>query len=158
MATPDQRVVSRPQRPAQRLKGSGACLGPLDNLECKESQKLVQAELAMLRKAQEFFQTCDTEGKGFIARRDMQVRGAPAVYLECQIAWVSLPQVSTCPIGGNVFNRRDAISSALEGGVSSNSPGFLFFLTFTCCHTQGLFPLSDSVTPQGWEDSDSNIR
>ncbi|XP_045686497.1 EF-hand calcium-binding domain-containing protein 4B isoform X1 [Phyllostomus hastatus] len=72
MATPDQRVVSRPQRPAQGLKGSGAFLGPLDNLECKESQEPVQAELAMLRKAQEFFQTCDTEGKGFIARRDMQ--------------------------------------------------------------------------------------
>ncbi|KAM5336213.1 EF-hand calcium-binding domain-containing protein 4B isoform 1-T4 [Glossophaga mutica] len=72
MATPDQRVVSRPQRPAQGLKRSGAFLGPLDNLECKESQELVQAELAMLRKAEEFFQTCDTEGKGFIARRDMQ--------------------------------------------------------------------------------------
>ncbi|XP_054433923.1 EF-hand calcium-binding domain-containing protein 4B isoform X2 [Pteronotus mesoamericanus] len=72
MDTPDQRVVSKPQRPAQALKGSGACLGPLDNLEFKESQELVQAELAMLKKAQEFFQTCDTEGKGFIARRDMQ--------------------------------------------------------------------------------------
>ncbi|XP_036616580.1 EF-hand calcium-binding domain-containing protein 4B [Trichosurus vulpecula] len=29
-------------------------------------------QLDMLKKAQEFFQTCDTEGKGFIARRDMQ--------------------------------------------------------------------------------------
>ncbi|XP_036984870.2 EF-hand calcium-binding domain-containing protein 4B isoform X2 [Artibeus jamaicensis] len=72
MATPDQRVVSRPQRPSQEQKGSGAFLGPLDNLECKESQEFVQTELAMLRKAQEFFRTCDTEGKGFIARRDMQ--------------------------------------------------------------------------------------
>lgn len=33
---------------------------------------MVLAEVAMLRKAQEFFQTCDAEGKGFIARRDMQ--------------------------------------------------------------------------------------
>lgn len=72
MATPDQKMVSRPQRPAQGLKGSGAFLGPLDNLEWKKSQEPVRAELAMLRKAQEFFQTCDTEGKGFIARRDMQ--------------------------------------------------------------------------------------
>uniref|UniRef100_A0A6I8P2G1 Calcium release activated channel regulator 2A n=1 Tax=Ornithorhynchus anatinus TaxID=9258 RepID=A0A6I8P2G1_ORNAN len=30
------------------------------------------AQRAMLTKAQEFFQTCDPEGKGFIARRDMQ--------------------------------------------------------------------------------------
>ncbi|XP_059539836.1 EF-hand calcium-binding domain-containing protein 4B isoform X2 [Myotis daubentonii] len=72
MATPDQKVVSRPQRPAQGPKGNGACLGPLDSLECMETQEMVLAEVAMLRKAQEFFQTCDAEGKGFIARRDMQ--------------------------------------------------------------------------------------
>ncbi|XP_014403848.1 PREDICTED: EF-hand calcium-binding domain-containing protein 4B isoform X2 [Myotis brandtii] len=72
MATPDQKVVSRPQRPAHGPKGNGACLGPLDSLECMETQEMVLAEVAMLRKAQEFFQTCDAEGKGFIARRDMQ--------------------------------------------------------------------------------------
>lgn len=33
---------------------------------------MVLTEVAMLRKAQEFFQICDAEGKGFIARRDMQ--------------------------------------------------------------------------------------
>uniref|UniRef100_A0A8I3PW04 Calcium release activated channel regulator 2A n=1 Tax=Canis lupus familiaris TaxID=9615 RepID=A0A8I3PW04_CANLF len=67
MATLDRRVVSRPQRSGQGPKESGACMGPQDNLECKETQ-----ELSMLSKAQEFFQTCDTEGKGFIARKDMQ--------------------------------------------------------------------------------------
>ncbi|XP_040318575.1 EF-hand calcium-binding domain-containing protein 4B [Herpailurus yagouaroundi] len=72
MATPDRRMVSRPQRPGKGPKESGACLSPLDNLECKETQELAPVELAMLSKAQEFFQTCDTEGKGFIARRDMQ--------------------------------------------------------------------------------------
>lgn len=72
MATPDQSVVSRAQKPAQGPKGCGAHLGPLDTLESKETQELVPAELDMLRKAQEFFQTCDVEGKGFIARRDMQ--------------------------------------------------------------------------------------
>lgn len=72
MATPDQSVVSRAQKPAQGPKGCGARLGPLDTLESKETQELVPAELDMLRKAQEFFQTCDVEGKGFIARRDMQ--------------------------------------------------------------------------------------
>ncbi|ELK30426.1 PREDICTED: EF-hand calcium-binding domain-containing protein 4B [Myotis davidii] len=72
MATPDQKAVSRPQRPARGPKGNGACLGPLDSLECMETQEMVLAEVAMLRKAQEFFQTCDAEGKGFIARRDMQ--------------------------------------------------------------------------------------
>ncbi|XP_045410525.1 EF-hand calcium-binding domain-containing protein 4B [Lemur catta] len=65
MATPDGRVSSRPQtqRPG---------LGPLDSLEQKETREQASAHLAMLRKAQEFFQTCDAEGKGFIARKDMQ--------------------------------------------------------------------------------------
>ncbi|XP_017401550.1 EF-hand calcium-binding domain-containing protein 4B isoform X1 [Cebus imitator] len=82
MATPDRRVVSRPQRPGQesgqKPKGSGARLHPLDSLEQREAQELRETQeqapgqLVMLRKAQEFFQTCDAEGKGFIARRDMQ--------------------------------------------------------------------------------------
>lgn len=90
MATPDRSVVSRAQKPTQGPKGCGARLGSLDNLESKETQELVPAELDMLRKAQEFFQTCDVEDKGFIARRDMQVQGAPAgpAHLECQTAWV----------------------------------------------------------------------
>lgn len=50
-------------------------MGSLDDLECKDTQELAPGELAMLRKAQEFFQTCDAGGKGFIARSDMQVRG-----------------------------------------------------------------------------------
>lgn len=76
MAAPDGRVVSRPQRlgqgSGQGPKGSGACLHPLDSLEQKETQEQTSGQLVMLRKAQEFFQTCDAEGKGFIARKDMQ--------------------------------------------------------------------------------------
>lgn len=73
MATPDQKVASRAQKPAPAQKGCGARLGSLDNLEGKETQELAPAELTMLSKAQEFFQTCDVEGKGFIAKGDMQV-------------------------------------------------------------------------------------
>jgi Ras and EF-hand domain-containing protein len=51
-------------------------LGPLDDQEREEAEERKSGQRAMLRKAQEFFQTCDTEGKGFIARRDLQVRGA----------------------------------------------------------------------------------
>ncbi|KAM9072171.1 EF-hand calcium-binding domain-containing protein 4B isoform 1-T7 [Megaptera novaeangliae] len=72
MATPDRRVVSRPRGPGWGHQGSGACLGSLDDLPCEGTQELAPAQLTMLRKAQEFFQTCDAEGKGFIARRDMQ--------------------------------------------------------------------------------------
>ncbi|KAK2489438.1 hypothetical protein MC885_012782 [Smutsia gigantea] len=72
MATPNRRAVSRPQRPSPEPKGRGACRSPLDNLECKETQEPAPAELAVLKKAHEFFQACDAEGKGFIARRDMQ--------------------------------------------------------------------------------------
>ncbi|XP_023038708.1 EF-hand calcium-binding domain-containing protein 4B isoform X1 [Piliocolobus tephrosceles] len=76
MAAPEGRVVSRPQRlgqgSGQGPKGRGACLHPLDSLEQKETQEQTLGQLDMLRKAQEFFQTCDAEGKGFIARKDMQ--------------------------------------------------------------------------------------
>uniref|UniRef100_A0A2K6FSV3 Calcium release activated channel regulator 2A n=1 Tax=Propithecus coquereli TaxID=379532 RepID=A0A2K6FSV3_PROCO len=74
MATPDGRVVSTPQtqRPGLGPQGSTACPDPLDSLEQKETQEQAPGQLAMLRKAEEFFQTCDAEGKGFIARRDMQ--------------------------------------------------------------------------------------
>ncbi|XP_021777592.2 EF-hand calcium-binding domain-containing protein 4B isoform X2 [Papio anubis] len=76
MAAPDGRVVCRPQRLGQGSgrgpKGRGACLHPLDSLEQKETQEQTSGQLDMLRKAQEFFQTCDAEGKGFIARKDMQ--------------------------------------------------------------------------------------
>ncbi|XP_060980698.1 EF-hand calcium-binding domain-containing protein 4B isoform X3 [Dama dama] len=66
MATIDGRMVSRRRGSGWGRQGSGACLGSLDDPPCEGTQ------LAMLRRAQEFFQTCDTEGKGFIARADMQ--------------------------------------------------------------------------------------
>ncbi|XP_007469511.1 PREDICTED: EF-hand calcium-binding domain-containing protein 4B isoform X2 [Lipotes vexillifer] len=72
MATPNRRVVSRPRGPGWGHQGSGACLGSLDDLPCEGTQELAPAQLTMLRKAQEFFQTCDAAGKGFITRRDMQ--------------------------------------------------------------------------------------
>ena len=86
MATIDGRMVSRPQGSGRGHQGRRACLGSLDDLPCEGTQELAPARLAMLRRAQEFFQTCDTEGKGFIARADMQVRGpwAGPAHRECQ--------------------------------------------------------------------------
>ncbi|XP_010843509.1 PREDICTED: EF-hand calcium-binding domain-containing protein 4B [Bison bison bison] len=72
MATIDGRMVSRPRGSGRGRQGSGACLGSLDDLPCEGTQELAATQLAMLRRAQEFFQTCDKEGKGFIARADMQ--------------------------------------------------------------------------------------
>ncbi|KAB0348628.1 hypothetical protein FD754_013485 [Muntiacus muntjak] len=72
MATIDGRMVSRRRGSGWGRQGSGACLGSLDDLPCEGPQELAPTQLAMLRRAQEFFQTCDTEGKGFIARADMQ--------------------------------------------------------------------------------------
>ncbi|XP_070309257.1 EF-hand calcium-binding domain-containing protein 4B isoform X1 [Odocoileus virginianus] len=66
MATIDGRMVSRRRGSGRGRQGSEACLGSLDDPPCEGTQ------LAMLRRAQEFFQTCDAEGKGFIARADMQ--------------------------------------------------------------------------------------
>ncbi|XP_013367006.1 PREDICTED: EF-hand calcium-binding domain-containing protein 4B isoform X2 [Chinchilla lanigera] len=62
MACPDRREGAQPGSPGWDLKQSGACL----------AQEQVAGQLAVLKKAQEFFQACDVEGKGFIARSDMQ--------------------------------------------------------------------------------------
>nr|XP_044995734.1 EF-hand calcium-binding domain-containing protein 4B [Jaculus jaculus] len=59
-------------KPGQQPEGSGAPLGPLDGPEPMEVEEQAPDQQAVWRKAQEFFQTCDTEGKGFIARTDMQ--------------------------------------------------------------------------------------
>ncbi|XP_006862743.1 PREDICTED: EF-hand calcium-binding domain-containing protein 4B [Chrysochloris asiatica] len=72
MATPNQTVISSPQRPGMGRKGSGTFLSALGNLEWKKTQEQTPSQLTMLSKAQEFFQTCDAESKGFIARRDIQ--------------------------------------------------------------------------------------
>ncbi|XP_006506408.1 EF-hand calcium-binding domain-containing protein 4B isoform X3 [Mus musculus] len=70
MATPSGREDSSSQTPGHGKQGSGACVEQLDHPEKLEVEMPDQS--AMWKKAQEFFQTCDSEGKGFIARTDMQ--------------------------------------------------------------------------------------
>ncbi|XP_029415699.1 EF-hand calcium-binding domain-containing protein 4B [Nannospalax galili] len=72
MAAADGRRDSSPLTPGQGADGSVACLGLLDRPEMLEVEGQVPAQSAMWRKAHDFFQTCDSEGKGFIARTDMQ--------------------------------------------------------------------------------------
>lgn len=136
MATPDRRVVSRPPRPGQGAKESGACLGPV--------------EVALQSKAWEFFQTCDTEGKGFIARRDMQVRGLPTWNAKWHGSWVKgqKKRLSTLPW-------KEVLDQTLLG---ARSPGFAPFLAFACHQTPRLFSLSVSVTPRTVGNGDSIIR
>ncbi|XP_076796727.1 EF-hand calcium-binding domain-containing protein 4B isoform X3 [Arvicanthis niloticus] len=70
MAAPSGREDSSCQTPSHGKQGSGACVEELDHTECVEAE--VPDKSVMWKKAQEFFQTCDSEGKGFIARTDMQ--------------------------------------------------------------------------------------
>ncbi|KAM5262572.1 EF-hand calcium-binding domain-containing protein 4B [Ctenodactylus gundi] len=72
MESHDGRAVSQPQSPCLGQTHSGTCPVPRGCLEQKETQEQGPGRLAMLSKVQEFFQTCDTEGKGFIARKDLQ--------------------------------------------------------------------------------------
>ncbi|XP_075756704.1 EF-hand calcium-binding domain-containing protein 4B isoform X2 [Pelodiscus sinensis] len=55
-----------------RIKGDRASPGPPGNTEWSRTQRDSGQQLAMLGKTHEFFQICDVEGKGFIARQDMQ--------------------------------------------------------------------------------------
>ncbi|XP_058511839.1 EF-hand calcium-binding domain-containing protein 4B [Ochotona princeps] len=76
-AAADGKMVSRPQTAGQ---------GPKENMACldlpEETPERVPGQLAMLKKAQEFFQTCDAEGKGFIARSDMRAHQELPLSLE----------------------------------------------------------------------------
>ncbi|OBS80873.1 hypothetical protein A6R68_20929, partial [Neotoma lepida] len=72
MATPTERGDSSSQIPGHGWQESGTYVEQLDHPERLEVGEQVPSQSVMWRKAQEFFQTCDSEGKGFIARTDMQ--------------------------------------------------------------------------------------
>ncbi|XP_051011386.1 EF-hand calcium-binding domain-containing protein 4B [Acomys russatus] len=72
MATPNGREDSSSQVPGHGKQGSGASMEQLEHPEGLEAEEQVPDHSVMWKKAQEFFQTCDSEGKGFIARTDMQ--------------------------------------------------------------------------------------
>ncbi|XP_059112897.1 EF-hand calcium-binding domain-containing protein 4B [Peromyscus eremicus] len=72
MATPKERGDSSSQIPGPGWQKSGTCVEQPDHPERLEVEDQVPDRGVVWRKAQEFFQTCDSEGKGFIARTDMQ--------------------------------------------------------------------------------------
>ncbi|XP_049977960.1 EF-hand calcium-binding domain-containing protein 4B isoform X1 [Alexandromys fortis] len=72
MATPKGRADSSSQMSGHGWQERGACLEQMDRAERLEVEEQMPVQSVMRRKAQEFFQTCDAEGKGFIARTDMQ--------------------------------------------------------------------------------------
>lgn len=74
MATPEGRGNSSSQMSGHGWQERGARLEQMDRPERLEVEEQMPAQSVMRKKAQEFFQTCDSEGKGFIARTDMQVR------------------------------------------------------------------------------------
>lgn len=74
MATPEGRENSSSQMSGHGWQERVARLEQMDRPERLEVEEQMPAQSVMRRKAQEFFQTCDSEGKGFIARTDMQVR------------------------------------------------------------------------------------
>lgn len=72
MATPKERGDSSSQIPGPGWQKSGNCVEQPDHPDRLEVEEQVPDQSIVWRKAQEFFQTCDSEGKGFIARTDMQ--------------------------------------------------------------------------------------
>ncbi|XP_067387161.1 EF-hand calcium-binding domain-containing protein 4B [Emydura macquarii macquarii] len=72
MATSQNTSVTRPVT-MDRIKRDCASPEPLGDTEwSRTGEQDPGQQLAMLGKAHELFQICDVEGKGFIARRDMQ--------------------------------------------------------------------------------------
>lgn len=121
-------MVSGAERCGQGQKGSRACPELPDNPELKDPEELAPEELAMLKKAQEFFQTCDAENKGFIARTDMQ-----RLHQELPLSLAELE---------DVFDALDA-----------DSNGFLTPDEFTSGFSRFFFsqnqPRADEVAPGG---------
>lgn len=54
---------------------------PRKRVESKESSC---GDIAMLDKTEEFFQICDSEGKGFITSTDMRVKSAQKSFIDSQ--------------------------------------------------------------------------
>ncbi|XP_068957536.1 EF-hand calcium-binding domain-containing protein 4B [Petaurus breviceps papuanus] len=72
MAAPEKRAARGSGKARTTLKGNEANPKFLKDAQWSGTRGQDPGQLDMLKKAQEFFQTCDTEGKGFIAKRDMQ--------------------------------------------------------------------------------------
>uniref|UniRef100_A0A5F8GV82 Calcium release activated channel regulator 2A n=1 Tax=Monodelphis domestica TaxID=13616 RepID=A0A5F8GV82_MONDO len=72
MAAPEKRAIKGSRKARFGLKGSEVNTKAPEDAQWSETREQDPGKLDMLKKAQEFFQTCDTEGKGFIARKDMQ--------------------------------------------------------------------------------------
>ncbi|XP_078012058.1 EF-hand calcium-binding domain-containing protein 4B isoform X2 [Phascolarctos cinereus] len=72
MAVPEKRAVRESRKARLSLKGNEANPKFPKDAQWSETRGQDPGQLDMLKKAQEFFQTCDTEGKGFITKKDMQ--------------------------------------------------------------------------------------
>ncbi|XP_027712233.1 EF-hand calcium-binding domain-containing protein 4B isoform X2 [Vombatus ursinus] len=72
MAAPEKRAVRESRKARLSLKGNEANPKFPKDAQWSGTRGQDPGQLDMLKKAQEFFQTCDTEGKGFIAKKDMQ--------------------------------------------------------------------------------------
>ncbi|XP_066489053.1 EF-hand calcium-binding domain-containing protein 4B [Tiliqua scincoides] len=92
-----------------------------------------EVQLEMLKKAQEFFQLCDVEGRGFIARHDMQrLHGElPLSLEELERVFDTLdadgngsltPEEFTTGFSQFLFGKKSSVSETQEGGANSACP------------------------------------
>ncbi|XP_074050735.1 EF-hand calcium-binding domain-containing protein 4B isoform X2 [Macrotis lagotis] len=72
METPEKRPVQGSGKARRALKRNETNSKFPEDAQWSGTRGQDPVQLDMLKKAQEFFQTCDREGKGFIVRKDMQ--------------------------------------------------------------------------------------
>uniref|UniRef100_G3VSC9 Calcium release activated channel regulator 2A n=1 Tax=Sarcophilus harrisii TaxID=9305 RepID=G3VSC9_SARHA len=138
MATPKKRAVRGSRKATLALQGNETNPNFLDDAQWSGTRGQDPGHLDMLKKAQEFFQTCDTEGKGFIARKDMQ-----RLHNELPLSLEDLEDVfDTLDADGNGFLTPEEFTSGFSH----------FFFNQNISDEEEAQPQEEKVYESRWEE------
>ncbi|XP_043823911.1 EF-hand calcium-binding domain-containing protein 4B [Dromiciops gliroides] len=140
MAAPEKREVRGSGKARLTLKGNGANPKLPEDVQGSGTRGQDPSQLDMLKKVQEFFQNCDTEGKGFIARKDIQ-----RLHDELPLSLEDLENVfDTLDADGNGFLTLEELTSGFSH--------FFFSQNNYNSDEQGAQPQEEKVYQSRWEE------
>ncbi|XP_074125343.1 EF-hand calcium-binding domain-containing protein 4B [Sminthopsis crassicaudata] len=138
MTTPKKRAVRGSGKATLALQGNETNPNFLEDAQWSGTRGQDPGQLDMLKKAKEFFQTCDREGKGFIARKDMQ-----RLHNELPLSLEDLEDVfDTLDADGNGFLTPEEFTSGFSH----------FFFNQSISDEEGTQPQEEKVYESRWEE------
>ncbi|XP_074050736.1 EF-hand calcium-binding domain-containing protein 4B isoform X3 [Macrotis lagotis] len=142
METPEKRPVQGSGKARRALKRNETNSKFPEDAQWSGTRGQDPVQLDMLKKAQEFFQTCDREGKGFIVRKDMQ-----RLHNELPLSLEDLEDVfDTLDADGNGFLTPEEFTSGFIKVILSNFGNSSRSMTLTCYLTLKSFSQEYSVS------------